>query len=338
MRSLRDWTRSWVVLSTVGLLAVLALAACDRGSDTTGAGAEEPQAAVEQELTTPGEEAAALAEQKEELEAREAELAQREAELAEQEAETVRERKGAELARKEAELRRREAELAARERAADEPVPSRQPALTEPAPEEETPALAEAAPEPDAVEPEAVEPRRETVALTVPAGTLLEIEFLDTVGSAESASGDDFRARVSRDVVVDGLVAVPAGSQILGTVVEAVPLKKVGGKARLALDFRRLELPSGESVALAASFAEMGKSETKRDAATIGGAAAGGAVLGRILAGDKDKKKGTVLGAIIGAAAGTAIASRTEGEEVTIPRGTVLELRLDEWVRVMAER
>jgi hypothetical protein len=45
-----------------------------------------------------------------------------------------------------------------------------------------------------------------------------------------------------------------------------------------------------------------------------------------------------VIGAIIGAAAGTILASRTPGEEVTIPEGTVVNLKLDDRVEVRSRR
>ena len=44
----------------------------------------------------------------------------------------------------------------------------------------------------------------------------------------------------------------------------------------------------------------------------------------------RDKKgKGALIGAIVGAAAGTAIAAKTEGEEVELPAGTELTLILN---------
>jgi hypothetical protein len=175
--------------------------------------------------------------------------------------------------------------------------------------------------------PPAVQPAPEPVVKTVPAGTILEVAFLDALSSRANLEGDPFRARVTEDVSVDGMVVIPAGSMIRGTVVEAVSLKKIGGTAKLALDFSRLELPTGEVVPIDAVFAEAGKSETKRDAATIGGAAAGGALLGRLLS-KSDKTKGTVLGAVVGAAAGTAIAAKTEGEEVELPAGTEIAIQL----------
>ena len=47
-----------------------------------------------------------------------------------------------------------------------------------------------------------------------------------------------------------------------------------------------------------------------------------------------DRSKGTLIGAILGAAAGAVIASRTPGDEVVIPEGTVLGVKLDGSVHV----
>ncbi len=115
---------------------------------------------------------------------------------------------------------------------------------------------------------------------------------------------------------------------VLGTVTEAQALnKKIGGKAKLGLEFSKLELTSGRSAVLSAAYAEEGKSETKKDAATIGGAAAGGALLGRMIK-DDDKSKGALIGAVVGAAAGTAVAAKTEGQEILIPAGTEITIQL----------
>lgn len=164
---------------------------------------------------------------------------------------------------------------------------------------------------------------------SVPAGTRLQLEFVDGVSSASSRPGDGFRARVTNPISVGGDVVVPAGSIVHGTVSEVVPLKKIGGQAKLTMDFARLELPDGTAANIHATVREIGKSETGRDAATIGGAAAGGAVLGRVLS-KKQENRNTVIGAVVGAAAGTAIAAKTKGQEIELPAGTALEIALDQ--------
>jgi hypothetical protein len=263
----------------------------------------------------------------------------------------------AEVEQRERDLRAREAELAARERVLQEQERREQPARAQaprsrpapeprraPEPREEAPAaqvpaseaeelrpapVPEPAPEPEVEEPEEEEEEAPpAISVDVPAGTSFDVEFLETIGSATSREGDTFRVRVARDITVDGDVAIPGGSELVGLVTEAAPLGRVGGRAKLGLRFTDLVLPSGSTVPIDASLVQQGKSETGRDAATIGGGAAAGAVLGRIL-NKKDRGRGSVIGAIIGAAAGAVIASKTAGEEVTIPEGAVVSVRLD---------
>jgi type IV secretory pathway VirB10-like protein len=234
------------------------------------------------------------------------------------------------LAQRQAELEAREAELRREREALDADR------TVEPAPEDASAELEDVEEPLEPVVDAEVEPRREEprfIEATVPAGTTLEAELTRTVSSATAEVGDTFRARVAQGIHEDGVLAIPAGSELVGEVTEVSSLRRVGGRARLGLRFTDLVLPSGETVPIAASFVQQGRSETKRDAATIGGAAAGGAILGRIL-NKGDKTKGSVIGAILGAAAGTAIASRTPGEEVTVPEGTAVGVRLDRSVEI----
>lgn len=167
---------------------------------------------------------------------------------------------------------------------------------------------------------------REPVEKTVPSGTELKLELVDSVSSAESQAGEGLQARVLEDLLVDGQVAIPAGSNVTGRVVAVHGLKAIGGRAFLSLEFTSVETPAGE-VPIHAAWSRVGKSETKKDAAIIGGSAAGGALLGRALS-DHNKGKGTLLGGLIGGAAGTAVAAGTKGEEIQLPSGTTLSVHL----------
>ena len=179
-------------------------------------------------------------------------------------------------------------------------------------------------------------PKAAPVEKTVPAGTQLEVELLDNASSKTSHVGDPFRARVTKDVVIDGNAVVRQGSIATGVVTEAIPLKAIGGAASLGLKFQTLELTDGAKSALVASLLEKGKSETGKDAGTIAGAAAGGALLGRILS-KHDKTKGTLIGAAVGAAAGTGIAASTKGQEIELPPGTPLVLHIEAPLTVMVQ-
>ncbi len=159
--------------------------------------------------------------------------------------------------------------------------------------------------------------------------TRLEVEFLSTLSSASSRAGDSFRTRLTHDLhASDGRLVVPAGTELEGVVTEAVPLKRVGGQARLGLAFGELQLPWGKSAEIEASLYDAGRNESRRDKRIIGGAAAGGAVLGAII--DDGDAEGTILGAILGAAAGTAAAANKRRDEVVIPGGSVVTLELEQ--------
>jgi Zn-dependent protease with chaperone function len=161
--------------------------------------------------------------------------------------------------------------------------------------------------------------------MTVPSGTVLIISFQQTLSSANSQPGDSFTARVVEPVSLNGRVAIAAGSTISGRVVDVQSSKRFG-RAQLNLEFTSLQVASGRESPISASFHGQGESQTKKDAATIGGAAAAGAVVGRAIGKDSES---TVLGAVVGGAIGTGIAARNRGQDVTLPEGIAVEIRLD---------
>lgn len=237
-------------------------------------------------------------------------------------------------------LAAREARLAARERRLREREQQARAAESLPAPENnEEPAAPAPASEEPAIEPAPMpaEPPVEapkTVEVSVPAGRLINVELTQRLASDTSKTGDIFRVRVAHDVRVDGVVAIPRGAEIVGVVTDAAPLPRLGGQARLALKLTDLVLPSGTTVPIHASLVQEGPNQTGRDAAAIGGGAVGGAILGNVLG--KGGGKASVVGAIMGAIAGAAIASRTGKEELVIPQGAVLGVKLDDALAVQA--
>jgi hypothetical protein len=173
-------------------------------------------------------------------------------------------------------------------------------------------------------------PAAEPAPIEVPAGTKIELVLGTAVSSQSAAVGDEIRAELAAPIRVDGEIAVPSGTRVVGRVTEAKALAKVGGRARLALAFESIEL-DGRTVPIAAYFAREGKSETGKDAATIAAGAAVGTVLGNQA---KKNDRGKVIGAILGAGVGTAIAAKTEGETIELPAGARLELTLRDAVTV----
>jgi hypothetical protein len=162
------------------------------------------------------------------------------------------------------------------------------------------------------------------VTVTVPAGTELEVELLDSLSSGKNQVGDPVRARLANDLVAGEKLVASAGSELQGTVAEVVPLKKFGGQPKISVAFESLEVAGAGSVAIAAWLSEAGKKQAGRDAAKIGGGAAAGAVVGHQV----DDDKGAEIGAVLGGAIGTVIAAKT-GKEVELAAGTMMVVVLD---------
>ena len=172
------------------------------------------------------------------------------------------------------------------------------------------------------------------VEVTLDVGSVLEVEVQETLSSAYARVGDTFSTRAARDLYnEDGVLAIPAGTAILGQVTEARPLRRVGGQAALGLELTHVLLANGDQVAIRASFVELGDNN-KKDKKKIAIAAAAGAVLGGILGHDAG---GAAVGAAAGAAAGTAVVATSKSEDVEITQGQILAIRLEEVVTVTTQ-
>jgi hypothetical protein len=103
----------------------------------------------------------------------------------------------------------------------------------------------------------------------------------------------------------------------------------VKGRASLAVRFTSIDVADhGAQYPIEAAFAQEAASTKGSDAKKIGGGAAGGAVIGAIIGGGK----GAAIGAAVGGGAGTAVVLSTSGDEVRLPRGTNLTLKLGQAV------
>ena len=162
---------------------------------------------------------------------------------------------------------------------------------------------------------------RDQAEVRVPAGTELLLRLEEPLSSRTARREDRVEASLLSPVRVDRTVALPAGSRALGVVRQAEPAERPSRGGRLELDFdtvyldrQRLEM-RGRVVSLQERV-----EDTRARKAGLG--AVLGGVLGTIVGG----RKGALLGVIIGGT-GAVVASR--GEELELPEGTVLVLRLE---------
>lgn len=159
---------------------------------------------------------------------------------------------------------------------------------------------------------------------TLPEGTTLTLVLESPLSTVTSHEGDVVRAKLAEDVKAGERVIVPAGSEVRGHVTAAVRSGKVKGLARLAFEFDSVRV-KGKEVSIATTTIDITAQNTKKkDAAIIGGATAGGAIIGAII----DGKKGAAIGAGVGAAGGTGTVLATRGKEVELEAGRPVTVKL----------
>lgn len=141
-------------------------------------------------------------------------------------------------------------------------------------------------------------------------GTLIRIKLIDEVSSSFSERGEPFRSRVATDVLENGQVIIPSGSEIDGRVAE-VSKGKFGGHGSILLVPETVTLENGSRFELHAvinstpgSNLKVGSegvitpgSRLKKDGYEYAGVTGGGMITGAILGGPAGLLAGGIIGA-----------------------------------------
>jgi hypothetical protein len=166
-----------------------------------------------------------------------------------------------------------------------------------------------------------------TGALEVPAGTEIDVRLSNNLSSGTAQVEDRFEGTTLVDVIVNGRTAIPAGSVMRGVVTAVEPGTRTNRTARLTVSFDQVTV-NGRAYPIRGTVTQAIEGEgLKGETARIGTGAGVGAIIGGILGGFK----GALAGILIGA--GGTIAA-TEGNEVELPQGSVLRVRIDSPVQI----
>jgi hypothetical protein len=161
--------------------------------------------------------------------------------------------------------------------------------------------------------------------VTVPDGTQIRVRLEQSLSSKTARPEDRIDASVATPVRVDGIVAIPAGTNVQGIVQNVEPARRPAHGGRLDLSFDSLVLSEGRKVDIRSRVVSV--QEDKVDKSKVGL----GAVLGGVLGGVIDGGSGALIGALVGG--GGAVVG-TKGDDVELPAGTVLTLQLERTVPV----
>ncbi len=195
--------------------------------------------------------------------------------------------------------------------------------------------------------------------LVIPEGTQLQLSIREPVSSKLSEVGDEVLATIKKDVVVEGVTLLKAGTEVIGRVTIVKPAKRPLKGGMLHLSFDRIRFDNGlerKLVAIVQSAADFARDEKISSngegtmkggksggdalknvgtAAGIGGAAATIIILaGRNGATSPLGLGGIGGGSIVGAASvigGSMLVGilLTKGKEVRLDPGSIVRLKLE---------
>ena len=167
--------------------------------------------------------------------------------------------------------------------------------------------------------------------VTIRAGTTVSVRMVDGLDSEVNQVGDTFRASLDSPIMVDDRVVVPVGTEVQGRVTDVKSSGRFQGRSEMTLQLTRLQM-NGKSYEFATSVWNVkGRSEGKQTAATVGGGAALGAIIGAIAGGGK----GAAIGSVAGAGAGGGVSAATKGKQIKVEPEDVVQFRLTNDVTVV---
>jgi hypothetical protein len=166
--------------------------------------------------------------------------------------------------------------------------------------------------------------------ITFPAGTVLEVQMIDSVDSKTGRPGELYRGSLGAPLTEGNRVIVPKGADLFVKVVQAKAAGSIKGSSELEVTLDHLEF-KGQSIALSSSsVSQKGNSRGKQTAKRAAIGAGAGALIGGLVGGGK----GAAIGAGVGGGGAMVVQAATHGKEVKIPSETRLDFTLAQPIQV----
>jgi BON domain-containing protein len=160
--------------------------------------------------------------------------------------------------------------------------------------------------------------------VTIPAGTTLAVRLVDPIDSEKNQPGETFKATLNSPLAVEGAVAIPAGYDVEGHIVDLKSAGKFAGQSLVVLQLDRIAVGDKSYGITTDQYKRQGSSRGKNTAEKVGAGAAIGAIIGGIAGGGK----GAGIGAAAGGGLGGGVQAATKGQQIKLPSETVLNFTL----------
>jgi hypothetical protein len=161
--------------------------------------------------------------------------------------------------------------------------------------------------------------------VTLTPNTAITLRLDQNLSSKSSASGQRFGAKLAQPLMVDGRVVLPAGTELSGSIAQAIPAGKLTGGATLRITLNSFAFQGKEYRVQAPALVRVTQGQGKRTIKVAGGGAAIGALVGALVHGGK----GALVGAAAGAGAGAVGAAATNHPlDIVMPAESLVTFHL----------
>ena len=161
-------------------------------------------------------------------------------------------------------------------------------------------------------------------AVVIPSGTLVRVRINRALSSNHSQIGSSFDGVVVNDVVADGVVAIPRGAAVLGTIVDAKSSGVLKGRGELSVQLTQVTLAGRSFPIVSDLWAHNGGDKSIETLDKAAGFGAVGALFGAVAGGGV----GAAVGGGIGAAAGVGSSAASGRGQVFIPSEGMMAFHL----------
>lgn len=172
--------------------------------------------------------------------------------------------------------------------------------------------------------------------ITVPAGTSFVAKMQSAVSSASLKAGDNIAATLNEDWVYNGKVIAPAGSILYGNAIQVEQAGRAYQNGELELRFNEIITPDGQSIPIASNTFAVGVDENRplRIAYHVGKTGVAVAY-DNILRGKVSDAKDLLKYVSIGIADGAIMSYVQKGNDVELPRNTLVKVKLSHDIKII---
>jgi len=167
--------------------------------------------------------------------------------------------------------------------------------------------------------------------LIIDQGTQLSVRLVDAIDSEKNQAGDVIHATLNTPINSDGELALPAGTEVAGHLVDVKSAGKFKGQSAVVVQLDSLSLGGKTYNLQTDQYRKEGSSRGKNTAEKVGGGAIVGGIIGAIAGGGK----GAAIGSAAGAGVGAGAQEISKSQQIKLPSETVLNFTLQAPITVV---